>query len=177
MEYWIKLVVAAVISAHALVGNSVEGVVASMLVSPLTDPLMMMANGSVEAATTTLASVMVCVAVGAAVRAWTGPGRSVTQEMRKRTTPFDWRVAGAYAVVIGALMAGAGNVVGAVVAVGLAIAVSILPPLVNAGVVLMDGDLAGARTSMALAGWNVAGVVAGAAAANALKAAASRPRL
>jgi uncharacterized membrane protein len=167
--YLVKLVAASAIAAHALVVDSVEGVVASMLVSPVIKPILVavaaMAAGDsaavVTGATTTALSALVCVVTGAIVRAFVGG--EVTTEIRKRTAPFDRWFAFLYACAIGALMVFVGAC-DAVMSVGLAIAVSILPPLVAAGISLTDRDLSGARSAAALAVYNILGVACGAAA-------------
>ena len=189
-RYVSALSLASVVAAYSLVQDSVEGVVASMLISPIGVPVMafveMAAEGrSLDAAAHAAilcASFVALFAVGFGVRALSRTSRppSVTGEMRKRMATFDTARVFVYAATIGAAMAVVSASGGdAVASTGLAIAVSILPPVVNSGVLVYDSVSASrandsakstslrqaAVTSASLAGVNVLGVVVGAAAA------------
>ena len=181
--YYAHLVLASLVAAFSLVQDSVEGVVASMLISPIGDPLLALAPavyaGNVHvassAAWTLAVSVPVMLGIGACVRAWDS-SEQVTGEMRKRTEIFKVHNVLAYAMLIGAAMAAQTPNDTAVRATGLAIAIAILPPIVNAGILLFDAVRAraraagkggveartGAMRSGGLAFVNVAGVLASA---------------
>ena len=146
--YAVRLAVAALVAALSLVSDSVEGVMASMLISPVGGPLTSIAPalvaGNFDMASSSLiasgASIVAAVVVGAVVRVFDGREKA-TVEMRKRMIPFSVRNAFVFAAVIGSLMSlsalhnqGAGTLE----KVGLAIAISILPPAVNAGILFTD---------------------------------------
>lgn len=157
--YYTNLALASLVAAFSLVQDSVEGVVASMLISPVGMPLLALAPaicsgdkaGGLAAAVTLAVSVPIMMALGACVRAWHG-GREASGEMRKRTATFQVRNVLAYAMLIGAAMAASSPGDTAVRATGLAIAISILPPIVNAGILAYDAvHAAGARKAKAQA--------------------------
>ena len=180
--YYAKLALASCVAAFALVEDSTEGVVASMLISPLGPAILALAsavasmrvNEASSHAVRLSASVAVMLVVGASVRAFQVRGHrqvaAMTGEMRKRTQRFSTASVLAYAATIGLAMAVPFMSDDPVAAVGLAIAISILPPIVNAGILAYDAvssrersvanvSAHGAATSASLAGLNVLGVV------------------
>ena len=179
--YFVKLFVAALVSAVSLVTGSIEGVVASMLISPLGDPIVAIAPAIVatnfaaaaEQIVTAIASIAMIAVVGGLVRVWDG-SRRVTVEMKKRMSTFDVRNAIMYAAVIGCVMSM--NTLGGsssltLDVVGLAIAISILPPIVTAGILWVDQHRSstpsrrrsqGMVNSFAFGICNIAGVIVGA---------------
>jgi uncharacterized membrane protein len=190
-SYYGALALACIVAAFSLVQNSVEGVIASMLISPIGGPIT--AFASTVAAGRVAVSDLIRIGVSAAamfaagygVRAFVtrvGSGRPrtpssdarYTDEMKKRSTSFVFASVFAYATAIGIAMAIVSDA-NSVASTGLAIAISILPPVVNAGVLVRDAvDAARANdkvasgvyrrdaaTSASLAGTNVVGVVIG----------------
>ena len=210
-HYYARLFLASLICAFALVQDSLEAVVASMLISPVGEPLFLIApaalSGNIPALMGAIGTLAVSIAtmlgVGASVRAWEGGGpRNLTHEMSKRTSKFSKRDVFIYALLIGAASTttlpslGLTSATAALFATGLAVAISILPPIVNAGALLFDAlkevgyvrtltansrptvikstrPFAPARTSFLLACINMAGVII---ASFATKAANSRLR-
>lgn len=146
--YSARLLVASLVAALSLVSNSVEGVMASMLISPIGGPLTdlsrALVGGELNAASSSLVavvgSIVVAALVGTGVRVWEG-NSEVTEEMRKRMGPIRARNMIVFATVIGmltSLSALHSKGAGTLEQVGLAIAISILPPAVNAGVLVAD---------------------------------------
>jgi len=148
--YLARLVIASVVSASSLLRDSSEGVLASMLLSPVGEVVLplapaIVAGDLVESArlcALLCASLVSMVASGALVRVWQGR-RNVTEQMKARMAPFDMRATWTYAAVIGCMMTslrigrnGAKTI--GLADVGLAIAISITPPIVNAGVLWID---------------------------------------
>jgi len=204
-NYYARLFLASLICAFALVQDSMEAVVASMLISPVGEPLYLIAPAALSgnipilmgAIGTLVVSTAAMLGVGASVRAWEGGGpRNLTREMSKRTTKFSKRDVFIYALLIGAASTttlpslGLTSATAALFATGLAVAISILPPIVNAGALLYDAltetgrvrsmragarpalikstrPFAPARTSFLLACINMAGVIIASAATKA----------
>lgn len=203
-HYFARLLLASLICGFALVQDSMEAVVASMLISPVGESLSLVATaalmGNVPALLgaiwTLVASVAVMLGVGAGVRAWEGGSpRNLTREMSKRTQKFSKRDVFVYALLIGAASTttlpslGLTSATAALFATGLAVAISILPPIVNAGALIYDAlgesgyvrsrttgarpsvtkPFSPARTSFSLACLNMAGVIVASAATQAAR--------
>ena len=115
------------------------------------------AAGAMSELATLALSVPIMLSLGAAVRVWDG-GSSMTGEMSERTGAFRTRDVLAYAMLIGAAMAAAPAKDAAVRATGLAMAISILPPIVNAGVLMMDASRAAGPTQERQASTGYSGV-------------------
>lgn len=191
-NYIARIVATSIIAAFSLVGNSVEGVIAAMLISPLGDPIgsfvpHVIAGRNAAALRdvgAVVASGALLFGVGAAVRMWDtrrGP-KPPTVEMDKRNESFDVTNMLTYASLIGFVMALNSSATGpmqrastnsrALTSVGLAIAIAIAPPVVNAGIVFADryqARAASARSkklveigrSLSLALINMAGLIIG----------------
>ena len=156
--YIARIIATSIIAAFSLVGNSVEGVIAAMLISPLGNPINSLVPHVIAGRNTAVlrevgavvASGALLFGVGAAVRMWDtrhGPKLS-TVEMEKRNEPFDAINMLTYASLIGFVVALNSSATGpmqrattndrALTSVGLAIAIALAPPIVNAGIVFAD---------------------------------------
>ena len=156
--YLAKLVLAGLVGAFSLIGNSVEGCIATMLISPLGLLISPIAPAlisgkfvrALSACVGLAVSSGVLVGVGAVVRAYdtSKTPKPATNEMSKRTAPLNLTNTIIYAMMIGVIstlndmptkipMSSSSNT-RILQNVGLSIAISITVPLINAGIVLVD---------------------------------------
>lgn len=156
--YTAKLAGAGLIGAFSLVGNSVEGCIATMLFSPIGMPISAVGKSMVDGrhgacainVVIVSASVAILLLCGAAVRMWDtwAVAKPSNEEIDKRTAPFNLRNTVAYAMLIGALTAlndsplrgprAMNESALTLESVALAIAISISVPLINAGIKWVD---------------------------------------
>mmetsp|Transcript_10029 Transcript_10029/g.25032 ORF Transcript_10029/g.25032 Transcript_10029/m.25032 type:complete len:497 (-) Transcript_10029:142-1632(-) len=145
-NYNVLLIIASLIAALGLGGNSTATVIASMLVSPLMGPVMGMAYGATildfklfsMSVKTELLSLFVCVAVGSLVTGCMAPFYELpkewpTKEMEARATmeSFYIGIPIAFASGLGVAVSVLDEQTSSLV--GVAISASLLPPAINAG--------------------------------------------
>ena len=145
-NYNVLLIIASLIAALGLGGNSTATVIASMLVSPLMGPVMGMAYGATisdfklfsMSFKTELLSLFVCVAVGSIVTGCMVPFYDLpkewpTKEMESRATleNFYIGIPIAFASGLGVAVSVLDEQTSSLV--GVAISASLLPPAINAG--------------------------------------------
>jgi uncharacterized membrane protein len=144
-----KITLASLISAFALAGNSQEGVIGSMLVSPVGGPVMGLVAALLSSDAGGAANSALYLAIGFAVMI--GVGMAVgkhfendepTHEMKRRYTHPD-KYTAISAVIIGLCFGLVALSNGAAVGegIGAGIAISLLPPAVNVGLTYMKKDM------------------------------------
>jgi uncharacterized hydrophobic protein (TIGR00271 family) len=151
-RFAILLGLSSAIAAAGLLGNSVAAIIGAMIVAPLMGPIIGIAIGIVTGSTArawrslqiVLAGIATTVLIGVALGAWLG-GPTVTEnsEIVGRTAPTLLDLV----VALSAGAAGAYAVSNAKVSdslPGVAIAISLVPPLATVGILLAYGDLAAA---------------------------------
>ncbi|WP_432043372.1 TIGR00341 family protein [Streptomyces cadmiisoli] len=145
--FWTMLVLSSVIAAGGVIMDSTATVIGAMIIAPLSTPIMAIALGSVQRRRIGAAGVVFCaclmvIAVGTAL-SWTLPGDydllSNTQ-IASRTSPDLMELIAALATGFAGAVALARRDVAAVLP-GVAIAISLVPPLAVVGVCL--GHMAG----------------------------------
>ena len=143
-----KMMLASAISAFALTGNSQEGVIGSMLVSPLGGPVMGLAGalvaGNMVGVTNSVMYLVVAFAIMIGVGVIVGKhfeDEEPTSQMSSRyTAPNKYTMVSA--IIIGfafGLVALSGGSIGE--GVGAGIAISLLPPAVNVGLTMMKKNM------------------------------------
>ena len=166
-RFGVLLALASTIAAAGLVANSVASIIGAMIVAPLMVPIIGIAIGIVtgspprawRALLVVAGGIATTVLIGVAVGAWLG-GPTVTQntEIVGRTSPTLVDLV----VALAAGAAGAYAVSNAKVAdslPGVAIAISLVPPLAAVGILLSDGDLPGAMGASLLFTTNFVSIV------------------
>lgn len=175
-RFSILLGLASVIAAAGLVANSVASIIGAMIVAPLMVPIIGIGigivTGSPRRAWRSLAvvagGIAATILIGVAIGAWLGgPTVADNSEVVARTSPslIDLVVA------IAAGAAGAYAVSNTKVAdslPGVAIAISLVPPLATVGILLSQGDLSGAAGASLLFVTNFVSIVIAACAVFAL---------
>ena len=140
-----KITLASLISAFALAGNSQEGVIGSMLVSPLAAPISALIaaslsenlNGAIQSGLFLIIGFAIMIVSGVAVGK-IFENEEPTEEMKKRYKHPD-EYSAISAVIIGLCFGLVSLSNGSAVSegVGVGIAISLLPPAVNFGLTLM----------------------------------------
>jgi len=167
VRFSVLLGLAGVIAAAGLIGNSVASIIGAMIVAPLMGPIVGIAVGIVMAMPArTLRSLVVAgigtlatILIGVALAAWlAGPGTADNSEIVARTSPtlVDLVIALA-AGAAGAYAASNPRVADSLP--GVAIAISLVPPLSTVGILLALGDPAGAAGAMLLFTTNFVSIV------------------
>jgi uncharacterized hydrophobic protein (TIGR00341 family) len=150
IDFYLFIMIAAIIAAAGLILNSVAIIIGSMIISPLMGPILGVSYGMIsknyllvkKGILGQFLSIIIAIVIGAllaslAFLAYNSP--SITNEMmsRKFPTVFD------LVVSIGAGLAVGFAITGKIQSslVGIAIAVSLMPPAVNIGLALIYGDL------------------------------------
>ncbi|GIL74931.1 hypothetical protein Vretifemale_4796 [Volvox reticuliferus] len=162
-DYLAFVVVAGLIAAVGLATNSSVMIVASMLVSPLMGPILafsfgtsasdpyLMWKGVVSETVGVLLTFLVGFIVGLAVCIWTGVARGFqwpTNEMESRGEVSGLVVGVFFAIPSGAGVALSTTQGGTTALVGVAIAASLLPPIVNCGMCLAFAAAGAQRIGM-----------------------------
>jgi len=169
-NYWIELLLAAGIATSGLILNSPAVIIGAMLISPLMSPIIAVALAlaaadvylAVRAAVNLLASISGSILVSALIT-WVLPFHSPTSEILARTHPslLDLGVA-VFSGTAGALLLIRGGGGGGLTAMpGVAIAVSLIPPLCTVGFGLgagPDGAIMGGAMLLFLT--NLAAIIA-----------------
>ena len=147
--YLTKMVLASLISAFALVGNSQEGVIGSMLVSPLGGPVMALVSALLTYNFDSALMASVYLVSGFAIMIGVGmvvgkhfENQEPTHEMERRYThPDKYTMISALVIGLcfGLVAMSDGSWVGE--GVGAGIAISLLPPAVNFGVTYMNKNM------------------------------------
>jgi uncharacterized hydrophobic protein (TIGR00271 family) len=149
IDFLTKVVLASFIAAIAFITNSQEGVIGSMLISPLGGPIMGLVSALIVFDLPSSLNAIVYLCIGFVLMIIIGMfigyfkrKQEPTDEMKKRyNTPTIWTLVNG--VIIGivfsivALSSGSAIVEG----VGAGIAISLLPPVVNCGVTYMNRTL------------------------------------
>lgn len=147
LSYMTKLIIAAFVSAQSLINNSMEGVIASMLLSPLGKPIMQLINAMLSHqfyqmlfyVILIIGSISILISIGL-VHGYLYRYNYPTQEMEKRSNKFNKNQMLIYACIIGVIIAlqSLSNNTTSLEMVGTAIAISILPPIVNSGIYYLN---------------------------------------
>lgn len=168
-RYWVLLVLSAVIATAGVIADSVAVVIGAMIVAPLMTPILGVALGLVLAdhrkltrsVLLVLAGAAAVVAIGAVISVAFAPpdGYLSNTQVASRISPS----------LVDLLAALATGLVGAFALVrsdisdtipGVAIAISLVPPLAVTGMLLQTGQFGDALQSLLLFGTNVAAIVA-----------------
>jgi uncharacterized hydrophobic protein (TIGR00271 family) len=138
--YITKSIIASLVSAFALAGNSQEGVIGSMLLAPLGGPILGLAMALAHAKFDEAGIATMFVLIGAVICILTGYGigilfknkESSVEMMKRHTKPDIWSFISAIIIGIafGFVILSSDSVVEGA---GAGIAISLLPPLVNVG--------------------------------------------
>ncbi|GAB2828684.1 DUF389 domain-containing protein [Actinocorallia aurea] len=143
--FWTMLALSAVIAASGVLSDSTATVIGAMIIAPLSQPIMGMAVGLVERARTRAgwyvlggAALVVAVGVVASLVVPRSYDLLSNSQIAGRTSPGLADLVGALATGCAGAVALARRDVGAVLP-GVAIAISLVPPLVVVGVCLGDG--------------------------------------
>jgi uncharacterized hydrophobic protein (TIGR00271 family) len=167
VRFSVLLGLAGIIASAGLIGNSVASIIGAMIIAPLMGPIVGVAIGIVMAmpartvrslivaAVGTLATIL----IGVAIAAWlAGPGTADNSEIVARTSPtlIDLVVALA-AGAAGAYAASNARVADSLP--GVAIAISLVPPLSTAGILLALGEPASAAGALLLFTTNFVSIV------------------
>lgn len=154
--FWMMLVISAVIASAGVLGDSTATVIGAMIIAPLSTPIMGIAlalvkrrrNGSVLLVA---AGGLVVVLIGAAF-SFSLPGAydlSANSQIHARVSPALYDLIAAFATGLAGAVALARRDVAAVLP-GVAIAISLVPPLAVVGVCLGRGQLLFASGAMLL---------------------------
>lgn len=148
--YALKIALAAIIAAFSLAENSKEGVIGTMLISPLGTPVVAVVTSVMALSITGFVLNMFVLVASSCFLVACGYGvgqlykyKEPTLEMMQRYSDVSVKnvvIAFFIGIVMamGALSIGKGNGFGASELVGAGIAISLLPPLVNAGLTYVN---------------------------------------
>ncbi|WP_433221235.1 TIGR00341 family protein [Dactylosporangium sp. CS-047395] len=166
--FWSMLTLAAVIAAAGILADSTATVIGAMIIAPLSRPIMGMALGIVtadrrllrHAAAAVAGGIVVVVAIGvlASLAVPSGTNLLANTQVSGRTAPR-------LADLLAAVATGMAGAVGlsrrdvSDVLPGVAVAISLVPPLAVAGVCLGQGELALAAGALVLFASNVLSLV------------------
>ena len=158
-RFSVLLILASIIACAGLIANSVASIIGAMIIAPLMGPIVGIALGivvgmpsrAVRSLVVATAGIAVTIGIGIAMGAWLGSSPSVpfNSEIVGRTSPtlIDLVVALA-AGAAGAYAASNAKVADSLP--GVAIAISLVPPLGTVGILLSHGDGASAAGAMLL---------------------------
>ncbi len=167
-RFTVLLILASIIACAGLIANSVASIIGAMIIAPLMGPIVGIALGivvglpvrAVRSLVVAVAGIVLTIGIGVAMGAWLGSAPSVpfNSEIVGRTSPtlIDLVVA------LAAGAAGAYATSNAKVAdslPGVAIAISLVPPLGTVGILLSHGDYASASGAMLLFMTNFVSIV------------------
>ena len=149
IDFLMKIVLASLIGAIGLITNSQEGVIGSMLISPLGSPIMALVSAififniknTLEALFYLLLGFVIMGCSGYVI-GYFNKDKKPTEEMKKRyTRSTRWTLLNGLCVgaVFSIVSLSSGSAV--IEAVGAGIAISLLPPIVNSGVTLANNTL------------------------------------
>lgn len=149
IDFLLKVILASIIASIAFVTNSQEGVIGSMLISPLGGPIMGLVSAllifdvmsSFNSVCFIVLGFIIMVGIGMII-GYFNRTQPPTEEMKKRySKPNKWILINGICIgivfAIVALSSGSAIIEG----VGAGIAISLLPPVVNCGVTLMNNTL------------------------------------
>jgi uncharacterized hydrophobic protein (TIGR00271 family) len=148
-DFLIKLLLASLIGAIGLITNSQEGVIGSMLISPLGFPIMALVSAlfifnvknTLEALLYLVLGFVIMLGSGVVI-GYFNKDKQPTEEMKKRYTRSTiWTLINGICVgvVFSIVALSSGSAI--IEAVGAGIAISLLPPIVNCGVTLSNNTL------------------------------------
>ncbi len=168
-RFWILLTLSAVIATAGLVADSVATVIGAMIVAPLMTPILGVALGLVLSSRRhmlasvgyTVSGALVVIAIAALISVVFSPpdAYASNEQVMSRVSPS----------LVDLLAALATGLVGAFALVrsdihdivpGVAIAISLVPPLAVTGMLLQTGQISAALQSLLLFGTNVAAIIA-----------------
>lgn len=149
IDFLLKIVLASFIAAISFISNSQEGVIGSMLISPLSGPIMGLVSALIIFDIPSSLNAILYLSIGFVLMVVIGmfigyfkQSEKPTDEMKKRyKKPDIWTLING--VIIGivfsivALSSGSAIIEG----VGAGIAISLLPPVVNSGITYMNKTL------------------------------------
>ena len=148
-DFLMKIVLASLIGAIGLITNSQEGVIGSMLISPLGSPIMALVAAIFIFNVKNTLETLLYLVLGFVIMLGTGfvigyfnKDQQPTEEMKKRYTRSTiWTLINGICVgiVFSIVALSSGSAV--IEAVGAGIAISLLPPIVNCGVTLSNKTL------------------------------------
>lgn len=158
-NYFLFTIVSAIIACAGLILNSAAIIIASMILSPLMGPILGVSFGAIsktrplikDGFICQLFGVLIAIGIGAvlgAISFFIAGSTVITQEMEARNFPnyLDITIAIASGMAVGFCVTGGI----AATLVGVAIAVSLMPPAVNVGLALIYGDPALSLGSLTL---------------------------
>jgi uncharacterized hydrophobic protein (TIGR00271 family) len=167
-RFSVLLILAGIIASAGLIANSVASIIGAMIIAPLMGPIVGIALGivtgiprrAVQSLVVAVAGTVVTVLIGIVMGAWLGgaPGVSSNSEIVGRTSPtiVDLVVALA-AGAAGAYAASNAKVADSLP--GVAIAISLVPPLETAGILLSLGQTGEAAGALLLFSTNFVSIV------------------
>ena len=148
-DFLVKLTLASFIGAIGLVTNSQEGVIGSMLISPLGNPIMALVsalfifnmNNTIESLLYLVLGFIIMLGSGFII-GYFNKNKQPTEEMKKRYTRSTiWTLLnGIFVGIVFSIVAlSSGSAI--IEAVGAGIAISLLPPIVNCGITISNNTL------------------------------------
>jgi len=172
-SYLIKMIFASIISAHALISNSQEGVIGSMLISPFGGPVVGLAASLVNGSMKKSLRSLLYISLGIAIMFGIGYGIGLFYENEEPTYEMERRyIAPDLLTFISAIVIGivfgliALSTDGSISeAIGAGIAISLLPPVVNAGLTMTKTNISAPIkhqsivNTLKIAGYNVVGIL------------------
>jgi len=173
IDFLFKIVLASLIASIGFITNSQEGVIGSMLISPFGGPIMGLVSGLIVFDLISSANSIFYLILGFGIMVVIGMiigyfnrMNEPTDEMKKRySKPTIWTLINGVCIgivfSIVALSSGSAIMEG----VGAGIAISLLPPVVNCGITLMNNTLdaqeqnENAKNTLLITGLNIIGII------------------
>jgi uncharacterized hydrophobic protein (TIGR00271 family) len=167
-RFWLLLVISATIASAGVMGDSTATVIGAMIVAPLAIPIQGVgvaiaggdSRGLSRSLTTLVAAIGAVIGIGVLL-GWVLPDlnpASGNSQITSRTSPTLIDLAAASATGFAGALAIARRDIGDILP-GVAIAISLVPPLAVVGILLSDGDWSGALGALLLFTTNMLAIV------------------
>ena len=173
IDFLLKIVLASLIASIGFITNSQEGVIGSMLISPFGGPIMGLVSAvivfdvmsSVNSIFYLILGFFIMIVVGMII-GYFNRMQEPTEEMKKRySKPTKWTLINGVCIgivfSIVALSSGSAITEG----IGAGIAISLLPPVVNCGVTIMNNTIdtqekyENTKNTLLITGLNIVGII------------------
>lgn len=162
-SYIVKLFLSSVLAALSLIGDRMEGLLGAMVISPFIVPIMMVTTDVEVGLPLLIFSVAFCILVGFLTDKIFDRKLSQTGEIIKRSAEINVVDEFIVSFVIGAaiVMGQSGTLgFGTSELVGAGIAITLLPPLVNTGILYSKRMYKNAKNALKITIMNILGVLA-----------------
>lgn len=161
-EYGLKLFLACALAALSLIYNSLEGIIGSFLISPFVISILMMTVNFEMGFSIFVMSIVFCVAMGYTMDKMFDRDLKKEGEIMKRIYEIDVGLTFLMSFICGLVFVMSSTKslgFGTMELAGAAIAISFMPPLVNAGILYSKNMDSHANISMKIALINIFGVL------------------